>query len=229
VFPYYKAARKKNRDKSPIDWKHLFNCISTVKQELIDHFPYQVIEVEGAEADDVIACLTKEFSTNPKLYNTVGLVADPEPIVICAEDSDYFQLHKYPNVEQWSTKHKKYITMHDPDQIAAHLHDKIMGGESGDGIPGILSDDDTFVVEGKRQKPVRKTLIESTFRKPIPEELMVNYNRNRTMIDFDCIPENIHTSVIEAIKRRPNGSKSTMFNFFIEKKLMRLLDAINEF
>jgi len=229
VFPFYKGSRKKAREKSPVDWKHLFGCISTVKQELKDYFPYRTIEVEQAEADDIIGVVTKEFSTNPLLFKEDGLLIGPHPILIVSADSDFGQLHKYPNVEQWSPKHKKYVTIRNPDEVAFLLHSKIMSGESGDGVPGVLSDDDTLVTEGKRQVAVRQKLIDSVFRKEIPAEIKTNYERNQRLIDFDYIPEHISSAILNELKKKPNGSKSKMFQFFVDNQLMSHLDAINDF
>ena len=229
VFPYYKASRKKSRDKSPIDWKNLFGHVSTVKEELREHFPYRVVEVEGAEADDVIGCVTKEFSTNPQLFRVDGLITTPEPILVVSEDSDFYQLHKYPNVDQWSIKHKKYLTLRSPEAIARHLHNKLITGETGDGIPNALSDDDTLVNEAKRQKPIYQTLLESSFGQPIPEAMKKNYERNRQLIDFDYIPENVHKAILDELKKKPNGSRSKMFQFFVDRQLTRQLDQINNF
>ncbi len=229
IFPFYKGSRKKARDKSPVDWKHLFGCISTVKQELKDYFPYRTIEVEQAEADDIIGVVTKEFSTNPLLFKEDGLITGAHPILIVSSDSDFGQLHKYPNVEQWSPKHKKYVTNHNPDEVAFLLHSKIMSGESGDGVPGVLSDDDTLVTEGKRQVAVRQKLIESVFRKEIPPEIKTNYDRNQRLIDFDYIPEHISSAILNELKKKPNGSKSKMFQFFVDNQLMSHLDSINDF
>jgi len=54
TFPYYKANRKKNRDQSGIDWSTVFNTLNKVRDEIENFFPYKVIRVETAEADDVI-------------------------------------------------------------------------------------------------------------------------------------------------------------------------------
>ena len=42
-FPFYKASRKKNRDKSDLDWHLIFDILGKLKQELKDNFPYKVI------------------------------------------------------------------------------------------------------------------------------------------------------------------------------------------
>ena len=57
VFPQYKASRKKTRESSGYDWASIFQGLSMVKHELQQHMPYPVIDVDGAEADDVIGTL----------------------------------------------------------------------------------------------------------------------------------------------------------------------------
>jgi hypothetical protein len=50
-FPFYKASRKKNREKSDLDWHLIFDMLAKFKVELKENFPYKVIDVDGAEAD----------------------------------------------------------------------------------------------------------------------------------------------------------------------------------
>ena len=52
-FPFYKANRKKTREKSDLDWHMIFDMLAKFKQELKENFPYKVVDVEGAEADDL--------------------------------------------------------------------------------------------------------------------------------------------------------------------------------
>src|SRR6478735_5317299 len=57
VFPYYKANRKSERDNSELDWNAIFEALHLIRDELQQFFPYRVVLVDGAEADDVIATL----------------------------------------------------------------------------------------------------------------------------------------------------------------------------
>jgi 5'-3' exonuclease len=47
-FPFYKAGRKKSREKSDLDWHLIFDMLAKFKQELKENFPYKVIDVDGA-------------------------------------------------------------------------------------------------------------------------------------------------------------------------------------
>ena len=77
IFPYYKANRKKAREDSGYNWNAIFDAINTIKAELKEFFPYRLIEVERAEADDIIATLCKHIT---------------EPIMIVSGDHDFVQL-----------------------------------------------------------------------------------------------------------------------------------------
>ena len=141
-FPHYKKNRRKARDKDGKDWESIFNCLNKIKQELKDYFPYKNIEVHGAEADDVIATLVKEYPN--------------EQIMIVSGDKDFIQLQKFSNVKQYSPILKKHVNGEDPnDYIKVH----ILKGDPSDGVPNVLSNDDVFV-EGLRQKPLTKKKIE---------------------------------------------------------------------
>ena len=174
-FPHYKKNRRKSRDKDGKDWESIFNCLNKIKQELADNFPYKHIEVHGAEADDIIATLVKEYPN--------------EKIMIISGDKDFIQLQKYSNVSQYSPILKKHVNGEDPnDYIRVH----ILKGDASDGVPNVLSNDDVFV-EGLRQKPLSKKKIEAwkdgNFDgKIVNDNVIRNYERNKTLIDLECIP-----------------------------------------
>ena len=136
-FPYYKAGRKSSRESSPLNWSQIFDCFNTIKTELKTIFPYKFIQVENAEADDIIGMLSRSVS---------------EKIMIISSDKDFIQLQKYDNVYQWSPVTKKLVNGIEPN---GYLFEHILRGDKGDGIPNILSKDDS-IVEGVRQKPITK-------------------------------------------------------------------------
>ena len=45
IFPYYKAHRKEDREKSTIDWCLMFRSLNKVRDELKETFPYKVIQI----------------------------------------------------------------------------------------------------------------------------------------------------------------------------------------
>ena len=138
IFPYYKANRRKNREKSELNWAQIFDTLNKVREELKEFFPYRVIQIDGAEADDVIGTLAHKFG------NTF------EKILVLSGDKDFVQLQRYNNVKQFDPVQKKWRTTNDPNRF---IREHIMRGDTGDGVPNFLSADDTFVV-GSLQKQI---------------------------------------------------------------------------
>ena len=220
-FPYYKAGRKKSREDSNLDWNAIFSCLNDIKQELKDYFPYKHLEVYGAEADDIIAtlCLELEYDNGKTL--------------ILSGDKDFIQLHRFTNVSQYSPITKKFINGFDPHQ---YLDEHILKGDSSDGVPNVLSPDNTFV-DGLRQKPLgKKKIAEWTGEILIPTEMALpnqevkrNFQRNQQLIDLSKAPEEIFMSCLRAYQEAPDGDRSKLLNYFIDKRLNNLTESIGEF
>jgi len=219
VFPYYKANRKKNHDASEINWTHVFECFNRIKQEIKDNFPYRVIQVESAEADDVIATLVREHGTD---------LNGPTKILILSGDKDFIQLQTYGNVKQYDPVRKKWIVHNDPKKF---LFEQILKGDTGDGVPNILSPDTVFVSNG-RQRPLTQKKIDKIYNDggmildPIADR---NFMRNKQMIDLSMIPENIKSEVINKYNQESGKDRSKLFNYFIEHKLKLLIENVGEF
>ncbi len=215
VFPYYKANRKKEREASELDWNTLFESLNNIRQELKDYFPYKVIQIEHAEADDIIAVLVKEYHSQGKL-------------LILSGDKDFGQLQKYPNVTQYSPVLKKYISCTNPDLF---LKEHILKGDSSDGIPNFLSEDNVFVM-GIRQSPVTsKRLAGWILQEPeqfCNEAMLRNYKRNQRLIDLEFVPDDIKTQTLEQYNTQIKD-RSKLFNYFIQYQLKNLMEHINEF
>ena len=214
-FPFYKANRKKNRDESGLDWHLLFEIMGNIKTELKENFPYKCIDVDRAEADDIIGTLTAEYSSR-------------EEIIIISRDEDFLQLQKYPNVKQFSPIQQKFLVSKNPE---LELRQKIITGDTGDGIPNILSAGDTFV-RGLRQKRMtegRMTKFLADSVDNFDETDKIGYKRNEMLIDLSFIPEDIKKSIIDTYNNTKPAPRSKMFNYFIEKRLKNLMEVIEEF
>ena len=217
-FPEYKASRKKTRESSGHDWDDIFECLNTIKSEIKDNFPYKVLEVYGAEADDIIATLCGE------------LEFDNGKTLILSGDKDFIQLHKFKNVKQYSPITKKFINGEDPTE---YLYQHILKGDSSDGIPNVLSPDNTFV-DGLRQRPLSKKKI-SEWAGPLCEqvlpndELKRNYQRNKKLIDLQETPKELHLECIRTYQDAPEGDRSKLLNYFIKNRLNDLMENIGDF
>ena len=67
TFPHYKANRKKFREESDYDWNLIFESLNEIREDIRQHSPYKVIQVETAEADDIIGAICKYVDDEPPL------------------------------------------------------------------------------------------------------------------------------------------------------------------
>ncbi len=220
-FPFYKAGRKKNREKSDLDWHMIFDILAKLKQELKEHFPYKVIDVDGAEADDIIGTLVPRHIMH-------------ENILILSSDGDFLQLQQYNGktkfkIKQYNPSLKKYVTSDDP---LLDLKEKIIRGDKGDGIPNVFSPSDCFVRE-LRQKPITKGIIDKLLNEEWnnwqDDVAKTGFSRNQTLIDLKMIPSEIKENIINTFDQIKPASKNNLLNYFMEHRLKNLMEVIEEF
>ena len=205
-FPHYKQNRKKSRDRDNNDWESIFETLNLIKQELKDYLPYK----------HIIATIAKNYPN--------------EKMMIISGDKDFIQLHKYKQVQQYSPILKKLVKGEDPiDYIKVH----ILKGDSSDGIPNVLSNDNVFV-EGLRQRPLSKKKIEAwkdgEFEgTTASQEIIRNYERNKKLIDLDNCPSELQAEILKNYTEAPCGDRSKILTFFIDKRLKELTESIGDF
>ena len=213
VFPNYKASRKKTRLVSGIDWQNLYDCLNQLKDEFRHWFPYKLIQIEKAEADDIIATL-------------VNLI--DERILILSSDKDFVQLQGF-NVRQYSPIQKKYVD----GNAKWSLHEKIVRGDVGDGIPNIMSDDNVFVDEGRRQKPITKKKVNDWYELDpnmyCNTEMLRNYNRNKQLVDLGEVPESIRINITNQFETIEVGNRRRLLTYFVNHRLKNLTENLSEF
>ena len=219
-FPFYKANRKKTREKSDLDWHLIFDMLAKFKQELKENFPYKVIDVEGAEADDIIGTLVPRHIMS-------------ENILIISSDGDFPQLQMYNGKSQYTVKQynpaqKKFILSENPLE---ELKEKVIRGDKGDGIPNVLSSSDCFVRD-IRQTPISKgkldKLMEKDYGEWEDENARIGFSRNQTLIDLRHIPGDIKDKIINTYEETI-PVKGKILDYFIANKLKNLMEVIEEF
>ena len=214
IFPNYKASRKKTRKVSGVDWNNLYECLNQLKDELRQWFPYKLIQVEKAEADDIIAIL-------------VNLIQ--ERTLILSSDKDFVQLQTF-NIRQYSPMQKKFV---DSESAERSLHEKIVRGDVGDGIPNIMSDDNVFIDEGRRQKPVTKKKVDAWYElEPdmyCTAEMLRNYKRNKQLVDLGEVPDSIRLNIIKQFETTQVGERSRLLTYFVNHRLKNLTESLSEF
>ena len=210
-YPQYKAGRRKGRQESDLDWNEIFQVTNKIRDEIKENLPYKSVEVYGAEADDIIAVVSNSY----------------DKVMIVSSDKDFIQLHS-KNIKQWSPVTKQEVNGHDPD---TYIKEHVLKGDSGDGIPNVLSPDHTFT-DGLRQKPLGKKRIEKMINENMNDwndELKRNYQRNYKLINLKNIPEDIESNIVDEISKSLCGDRSKLLNYFTVNKLKTLTENIGDF
>ena len=218
AFPQYKAARRKKRDESSIDWHEVFRIINMVREEIQENFPYKVMHEDGCEADDVIAQLaieTQEFGKH-------------EPVMIVSADGDFKQLQVHKNIKQFSPMTKKLVVENNP---RTYLAEHILKGDAGDGVPNVLSDDNVFV-DGRRQGilSAKKKAVLLDDPRALGDEIYRNYQRNQQLIDLKNCPQSVKESIINNFEQQdPWGNRPKVFPYLVQKRCKLLIECVGEF
>ena len=216
-FPFYKSQRKHDREASGLDWGMIFDSLNKIRDELKQFFPYKVLDVDGAEADDVIAVLTARLAPHGG-------------VLILSSDKDFGQLQKYPNVTQYSPILKRFIKIDNPKTF---IKEHIIRGDRGDGVPNFLSADNTFA-SGERQKVINSKRLQEWLSQDAEtfctnDTMLRGFKRNQTLVDFDFIPNEIQQKIVTAYDDAKPASKEKMLNYFISKGLKAMIESINDF
>ena len=218
VYAYYKAGRRKNREESELDWNSIFQALNKIRDELKEFFPYRVIQIETAEADDIIGTIVH---AEGEQLNTGS-----NPILVLSGDKVYIQLHKYANVKQYDPTRKRWISNSNPE---LYLHEHILKGDKGDGVPNVLSPDNTFVMNIRQRPVTKKRLLEWADINNMNEEVKRNYMRNKSVIDLELVPDRIKAEIMEKYTADNPKDRSQLLNYFIKNKLRNLMESISEF
>ena len=215
IYPNYKHARRKGRVDSATDWDNIFSCITEIKNEISENFPYVMMYIEKAEADDIIGAL---------VFNNTNT-----PIMIISGDKDFIQLQSNTNVKQYSPIQKVFVGEGlDPKKF---LHEQIIKGDRSDGIPNILSPDDIFLT-GEKQRPINKKRLEewsNVENISLGSETSKYYERNKRLIDLSCMPKELERTIINTYNEYKIPSRSKLLPYFMQHKLKALMTNIGDF
>lgn len=213
IFPHYKAGRKTGREASPLDWTQIFGCFDQLKKELKENFPYRLIQVDSAEADDIIGTLVlKDRKPN-------------ERTLIISSDKDFIQLQMNENVFQYSPVTKKMLNGVDPHE---YLREHILRGDKSDGIPNVLSSGNC-IVDGIRQLPMTKKLIKEWEEGSIPEEHNERFERNTALVDLRYTPFHLQEKILDQYRKEPIGSRNILPAYLTKYNLETLTKNIGDF
>jgi 5'-3' exonuclease, N-terminal resolvase-like domain/T4 RNase H, C terminal len=215
AFPYYKANRRKARDASELDWHAIFDFLHRFRAELVENFPYRVIDVEGAEADDVIATLVQRVTT--------------EKVTVISGDKDFMQLQRYPHVSQYDPVRKRVLKCEDP---MAFLREHVIRGDVGDGVPNVLSPDNCLV-SGERQKVLTQKRMDALLSPlaigSMSPDVVRNFKRNELLIDLTNVPSEVRDRVMESYELQAGKGRERLFDYMFTHRLNKLMEAISDF
>ncbi len=219
AFPQYKANRKKSRSKDEYDWDWYKASLLQLAEEFAQHIPFNILKSRGAEADDLIGTAVDKYSSE-------------YPIMIVSRDGDFCQLHR-KGVRQYDPVSESYVEC---ENAQYHLKEKLLRGDTGDGIPNFLSPDDIFLQEGVRQKSVfAKQVVEWLDKEPehfCTPETLKNYRRNELLIDLKKIPVKIRDEIVMKFDSEASRTLPTLNDarsYFIKNRLVNLLEQLHDF
>lgn len=212
IFPNYKASRKENRKKQVnVDWELFYNIMNLLYDEFDKDLPFKVVRIDRAEADDIIACLSKIEKEN----------------VIVSSDKDFRQLCKNHNNILYNPSTDKIIDIDD-----YNLFEHILIGDREDGIPNILSDKDVFV-NGVRQttlsKQFKSKLHDYEFNlsncPDVNDDIIERIELNRQLIDLNKIPNDIKNEILNKYNEKNVKIKKKYFNYMVKHGLTKLMES----
>jgi hypothetical protein len=221
-FRFYKARRKIAKKKSGMNYDEFTRVIDEIYEDLRIYFPFKVVRVEWAEADDIVAALA----------TYIGQRGDQ--IIIASRDKDFKQLLS-TSVRLWDTVAWKWIKCEHPK---TYLIKHILMGDAGDDVPNVRSDDDVFITEGKRQKPCGPKGVELILQEGLEEwvkkeGLLKNFRRNKRLIRLtkSTIPDRVWNGAIECYDEQENrkGNYMLLAKYFASNRMRRLQKSIDKF
>jgi 5'-3' exonuclease len=209
IYPEYKGQRKSSREESPVNFEKFFPIMHDFFEQFQEVFKNIIyLQLPHCEADDIIAVLTK--------YELKQF----DQIINISNDRDMYQLMKFKNYRQYDPIKKKFIEHINSQR---ELLIKILTGDRSDNIPGVK--DKCGPVTAK--KMIDLGLDNSLLNESIKE----NFERNKQLIDFECIPYDVRQLIRKTYKEYKimpfNGRKT--FDFFVKNKLNAFVDRIQEY
>lgn len=141
---------------------------------------------------------------------------------------DFKQLQVHKNIRQYSPLTKKLVVEKNPK---LELANKILKGDSGDGVPNVMSDDNVFL-ESRRQSILSAKKREALLDDPMAlgEEVYRNYLRNKKLIDLSETPSSVIKNIINTYDSQdPSSNKGKVLNYLIQKRCKLLIESVGEF
>lgn len=229
VFPRYKGHRKKER-REDVDWDKLFSELTELHESIRHNIPFKVIQLNRAEADDVIGVLSSHLSNN---------------IVIISNDHDYKQLCDN-RIKVFNPTKKEHMELEEDKET--FLRKLALKGQAKDNIFNVKTPSDypdELRKPGFGDKSVEKVMDQNLdeflerrehITKNYVDEnekeveynkcftLKENYDRNRILIDFDYIPLRLRNTIINEYESYKLPNPESIYSFFKNRNWRGFLD-----
>ena len=206
IYPHYKAHRAEQREKSKVNFEKFWPVLEEFLTDLKSSFQnFSILKIDGVEADDIIAVMTSEYFKNSKIINV-------------STDTDFYQLFKFKNYNQYDPIKKKFVEHVNPDLA---LNVKILMGDKADNIPACSAR------IGK--KTAHSLFLDGIEERMKDDDFRSQYNMNKQLIDFTMIPKRVSDKIINTYENYTlntyNGGK--VFNFMIKHKQNYFLENLD--
>jgi hypothetical protein len=134
------------------------------------------------------------------------------------------------NVEQYDPVRNKKVIENNPED---YLIEHIVRGDGSDGVPNVLSHDDSIIMK-IRQSPMTKGRLESLMRQARgnyfdDENVKRNYQRNELMIDLKHTPEPLKQEILQQYESQAGKGRDKIFGYLMKNRMKHLMEYINEF
>lgn len=185
IYPNYKSNRKlicRFMNRKFIVGPVFRNIYQTLIPQLEARHGFHVMKVDEAEADDIVAVMTRTIqSLDPQRW-----------IFILTNDHDYLQLAR-PRVQIWSFQNR-LLNRRMKAGAEEELEWKIWIGDTSDTIPSCWDNIPWNTILELCNRASRSEELENIFHKY--PHMRASYMRNRQLIDFHSIPLPIQQKIL---------------------------------
>jgi len=214
VWPRYKEARKKknkeNKDLFP--WETFYKEYDEFAIELQEHFPIKVLQIEGAEADDIIGVISRQID---------------DPVEIISTDKDFLQL-SCERVKIYNPLLKTHVSHPSPSMF---LIEECMMGQAKDSIFNIktpLDWPDDKKKPGFGPSAFEKVMIYGVKKWLQDNNLSERFLFNKKLMDFSEIPQNLQNVIMADYTEYKYPDPSMMWEYVKKYEWPEVIDKFTQ-
>ena len=175
VYNEYKAHRAKGRDESEIDFGEYYEAVEDMGRVLDELFPFKVLKINKAEADDIAGTLAYKFGND-------------RPIILITSDHDWEQvMAETSHVQMWDPIKKEYQVLSDYERGIIEtphgpmsrftIHHALLGdkGDNVMSLTGCTEFSESFITYLKENE-IYTTSVKEFLTMSISNELMEKFD-----------------------------------------------------